>query len=256
MKTRIIQVLQSLKQEGVVKTCRHIISVLCLKLKNNRTNQERFEWIYKSNAWGGLTPSGQGSSLEYTANLRRNLSKLLKDFSIRILFDAPCGDFNWMRQVLSEIDIRYIGADVVYPLIASLNEKYGDGTTSFIHADLTVDKFPNADLMICRDCLFHLSFQDAELVLRNFLSSGIPYLLTSTYVNKGAFLNKDIRTGEFRLIDLFASPFNFPRDPLLSIDDWVPPHPERQMCLWSRTQIEGVLASFNAALTCPRRSNY
>lgn len=250
MKTRIVQVIHSFKHEGVVKTCRHVISVLCLKLKGNRTNQERFEWIYKRNAWGGLTPSGQGSSLEYTANLRKDLSKLLKDFSIQTLFDAPCGDFNWMRQVLSEADIRYIGADIVPPLITSLNQKYGDARTSFIHADLTVDRFPKADLMICRDCLFHLSFQDAELVLRNFLRSGIPYLLTSTYVTRGTFLNKDIRTGQFRLIDLFTSPFNLPGDPLLRIDDWIPPYPERQMCLWSRSQVEAS-SVFNSA---PRES--
>lgn len=243
MKTRVIQVLESLKQEGVAKTWRHIISVVYLKLKNNQTNQERFEWIYKSNAWGGLTPSGQGSSLDYTASLRRDLSKLLKDFSIRKVFDAPCGDFNWMRRVLSEVDIRYIGADIVYPLINSLNEKYGGPKTSFIHMDLTTDRFPNADLMICRDCLFHLSFEDAELVLSNFLRSGIPYLLTSTYVNKGAFVNKNIRTGEFRLIDLFADPFNFPKDPLVRIDDWIPPYPERHICLWSRAQIAGIFTS-------------
>jgi hypothetical protein len=248
MHRRIIQVIESLEQEGLARTCRRIIGVLRLRLRNNQTNQERFTWIYNTNAWCGSTPSGQGSSLGYTANLRGEIPKLLRDYSIQIIFDAPCGDFNWMRHVLTEVDIQYIGADIVHPLISSLNGKYGDAKTSFIHMDLIKDKFPNADLMICRDCLFHLSFLDIESVLRNFLLSGIPYLLTSTYINRGRFVNRDIRTGEFRLIDLFSSPFNFPTDPLLRIDDWVPPHPERQMCLWSKAQVDGALASFNVAL--------
>ena len=45
-------------------------------------------------------------------------------------------------------------------------------------------------------------------------------------------------------MDLFKAPYSFPSPPLLVIDDWLPPEPERQMCLWSREQVISVLQHF------------
>ena len=38
---------------------------------------------------------------------------------------------------------------------------------------------------------------------------------------------EDISTGDFRFIDLFSKPYNFPSDPLYVIEDWIAPDPER-----------------------------
>ncbi len=91
--------------------------------------------------------------------------------------------------------------------------------------------------MICRDCLFHLSYEDTKQLLDNFVQSNIPYLLTTTYHNDTSFKNKDIITGHFRMIDLFSPPYNFPKEVLFKIDDWVAPESPRSMCLWSKDQI-------------------
>jgi hypothetical protein len=95
--------------------------------------------------------------------------------------------------------------------------------------------------MICRDCLFHLSYSDTESVLRNFLAVGIPYLFTSTHPNDGSITNHDIETGDFRFIDLFSAPYYFATNPLYIVDDWIPPDPEKRMCLWSRDQVKEAL---------------
>lgn len=208
------------------------------RLQAMGTPEERFTWIYRSNYWRDEeSASGSGSSLRYTENLRRELPGLFERFGIRTVFDAPCGDFNWMRLVAESTDIRYVGADIVRPLIDSLRAKHGSSRIDFIHLDLIRGRFPAADLMICRDCLFHLSYADARRVLENFLASGIPYLLTTTHRNDGALVNRDIETGDFRMIDLFEAPFCLPKTPLARIDDWLTPDPEREMCLWSRDQV-------------------
>lgn len=207
--------------------------------------EDRFHFIYKENLWGSTeSASGAGSTLSYTENLRKELPKLLTQFSIKKVFDAPCGDFNWMRHLLATIDIDYIGGDIVRPLIEAHNKQYKNRRVSFIHIDLTKDTFPQSDLMICRDCLFHLSYADTKSVLKNFVNSGIPYLLTSTHTDTGSFANRDIKTGGFRLVDFFSAPYNFSRSPLASIDDWVAPHPERQLCLWTRQQVSTALEKF------------
>jgi hypothetical protein len=83
-------------------------------------------------------------------------------------------------------------------------------------------------------------------VLENFIKSGTPYLLTTTHVNNSSdrFVNKDIQPGDFRLMDLLTSPYNFPTNYLDSIDDWKSPERERKMCLWNREQITDALSKY------------
>jgi len=209
--------------------------------------QSRFTRIYETNYWGSAeSASGEGSTLAYTARLRAELPALLARYQIRRVFDAPCGDFNWMRELLRTTPLeRYTGADIVAPMIESLVRSDGSETTRFLHLDITRGPFPSADLWICRDCLFHLSYADIRRALQAFVASGIPYLLTTTHRNPdGYFINVDIRSGDFRRIDLFAPPFNLPRDVLCSIDDWHEPEPPRQMCLWTADQVRWALSTW------------
>lgn len=204
--------------------------------------EERFTWIYQNNYWGDSeSVSGPGSTLQATANLRKELPKLIADFSVTTIFDAPCGDFSWMRHVLNDVEVNYIGGDIVEPLIKELEAKYGSQRTRFLHIDLTKESFPQADLLICRDLLFHLSFKDTRAVLQNFVDSDVQYFLTTTHNNGVDFVNKDIETGGYRGIDLFLEPYCFPADPLARISDWVPPHWPREMCLWSKDQVRRAL---------------
>jgi hypothetical protein len=239
----IRKILSSIKRHGILKTIKMIFIFPFRKQKEKNflkyeSIQERFEAIYKLNYWGDKeSVSGHGSTLKYTENLRKELPGLFKKYSITSLFDAPCGDLNWMILLLAKVNITYIGGDIVSELIESHNLKYKNANTNFIHIDLTKDKFPKVDLMICRDCLFHLSYRDTELVLKNFIKSNISYLLTTTHTNTDNFKNKDISTGSYRKIDLFLPPYSFDRLPIEEIKDWIYPDPERKMCLWSRDQI-------------------
>jgi len=153
------------------------------------------------------TVSGPGSELRETEDIRALLPRLIKRFNVASLLDAPCGDFSWM----SNVDLRqceYIGADVVPALIETNRAKYQRHGHQFILADLTKDPLPRADLILCRDCLIHLSFKDAVAVLRNFRKSGAKYLLVTTDPTIEA--NRPIRTGGFRAVNLELPPFNFP----------------------------------------------
>jgi hypothetical protein len=210
------------------------------------TAEERFLAIYHGNLWGSVeSVSGYGSTLQFTENLRDKLPKLFSDYSVKKVFDAPCGDFNWMKHLLRTVHVDYVGADIVSQLIATNQERYQSYRISFIHLNLITDDYPEADLMICRDCLSHLSYEDTKSLLQRFVDSRIHYLLTTTYRGSFGFENRDIETGAFRYIDLLRAPYNFPSPPLMVIDDWLPPEPERQMSLWSREQVASVLKNFN-----------
>jgi hypothetical protein len=248
----LIKTYNTLRSYGLVLTVKTIINYLfnkpvrtdfVEKVLEAKNIEDKFTWIYDNNYWGYESASGAGSTLKYTENIQKELPKLISRLNIKIVLDAPCGDFNWMRILLPKINVKYIGADIVQSLVDVNNKKYKNRDTKFIKLDLISQTFPAADLMICRDCLFHLSFNDISMVLQNFLNSDIKYLLTTNFKNDGIFENIDIKTGDFRCIDLFSSPFNFPNDPIVRIDDWVAPDPERELCLFSKEQVELVFKS-------------
>jgi hypothetical protein len=198
-----------------------------------------FDHFYRTNAWGTAeSVSGPGSTLAYTAHLRTALPRLVHDLGVRTLLDAPCGDVHWIRAVEWHQPIRYIGGDICSALIdrnQAANDRDG---WSFLPLDIRRDSLPQADLWLCRDCLFHLPESDVLAVLRNFIGHEIPYLLTSCHT--ACRINSDIPTGGFRLLNLQLAPYGLPK-PLATIDDWLPGHAPRQLALWSREQVAAVL---------------
>jgi len=178
--------------------------------------------------------SGVGSTLRYTENLRKELPHLIEKFSIKSIFDAPCGDMNWMNVFLNEHPIKYIGGDIVNQVVDS-NQQYTNNLTKVVKLDITTDPFPSADLWICRDCWFHLPDEKIFLSIDNFLKSDIKFLLTTTHINTG-FNNSDLATVGFKLIDLFSSPYNFPK-PLYKITDYYGKKLPREMVLFSKEQL-------------------
>ncbi len=186
--------------------------------------QQTFAPFYKENRWGDdESVSGPGSNLTRTAKLRRELPALLEEIGARTLLDAPCGDFNWIQHTQLGID-QYIGVDVVPALIARNEKLYGDDKTRFIVLDLTRDKLPHVDVILCRDCFIHFSYRHIAAAIRNFKRSGATYLLTNSYPLWRD--NANIRTGDFRHLNLTLPPFNFP-PPLKRIEEKRPEEQER-----------------------------
>jgi SAM-dependent methyltransferase len=202
---------------------------------------EIFTGIYERNIWKNAeSMSGYGSTLEYTKSVRDALPVIFDELEIRSIVDAPCGDFNWMQRIPLE-RIRYCGIDIVPRLINENNIRYGSANVRFVCGDISRTSFPDADLLFCRDCLFHLSFSDIRGFLQSFVGSNIKYLMTTTHKNPYRFKNVDITTGDFRVIDLFLPPFGFSHDVLFRVDDYLPPDPAREMCVWSTEQIQASL---------------
>lgn len=248
----------ALRVHGVTGTIYRLIRYPLVRLQSARMRRRVFSStdtanvftrIYETNWWGsGESVSGTGSTLAYTANLREKLPVLFEKLGVRKVFDAPCGDFNWMRHVVQSYEVDYIGGDIVPQLIDRNTEVYQNDRTRFVVANVIADKFPHADIWICRDCLIHFSFNDILATFENFARSEIGYLLTTTHVNQAGFKNMDIRTGDARVIDLFSEPFFLPRNYLDAIDDWQEPEVPRMMVLFSRQQVIEALPKMRATL--------
>ncbi len=155
------QTIESLRENGFLETLVKIVaypvrhSLYLLKKRRFKTFfknlltlqsvEDRFTWIYRSHYWGSESLSGPGSTIEYTKNLRQELPKLITTFNVKSIFDAPCGDFNWMKMLLPKLDVTYIGADIVKELIGSHQANYESKAIKFIELNIITDRFPKAD---------------------------------------------------------------------------------------------------------------
>ena len=203
--------------------------------------RQKFEYIYQKNVWGSPeSVSGLGSTLAVTAPLRGQLSELCKRFDIRTVIDAPCGDFLWMSAAALPVQ-SYLGIDIVVPLIAKNQTLYGRKGVSFQAGDLTTIELPNHDLILCRDCLVHLNFDNIRRVLANFINSGSRYLLTTTFPEND--VNPDIENGDWRMLNLQQEPFSFPSPILLvneECDEVDGAYRDKSLGLWSLRELKAV----------------
>lgn len=88
------------------------------------------------------------------------------------------------------------------------------------------------------------------LFLSNFLESGSKYFLTTSHENDQVFFNSDMKSGGFRLIDLYSVPFNFPKNCLFQIPE--PGYgslPPRSLYLWDRNQVKVARSSLENFLS-------
>ena len=207
---------------GLAKLIVKIISYPFKKIRNNilekkifekTNNKDVFSEIYNTNYWNEKeSKSGTGSSIKSTENIRTKLPIIIKEFNIKSIIDAPCGDFFWFSKIINDFKVQYLGCDIVEKIILE-NKKFENEKIKFKQFDLIKDEIPHADLLICRDCLFHFSFKDIEKTFKNFKKSKFKYILITNHdLENTEIINEDIHTGSFRFIDFHLSPFNFKRN--------------------------------------------
>lgn len=199
-----------------------------------------FETIYEENYWASdESRSGVGSESTFASAYRKRLAHLLKQKKIRSIFDAPCGDLNWIAPLIIQTQIQYLGGDISPSVVQAAQLAHPDIQSQVF--DITRDPFPKVDLWHCRDCLFHLPFELIEQALANFARSSIPFALITTHHSRLLHQNLNVQPGGFRLLDLEKPPISLPK-PLARTRDYRPGRDfPRYVCLWSREQIESAL---------------
>ena len=128
---------------------------------------DRFREAYRSGAWvwnQGAGVSGPGSETTATRTMLEALPALLASLGCQTLLDVGCGDWNWMREV--DLPCNYVGIDIV-PEVIEANRRHERPGITFEVGDAIHDRLPHADVVLCREVLFHLSFHDSLAALAN-----------------------------------------------------------------------------------------
>ena len=204
-------------------------------------SKEIFSFYFERNLFGDRDSlSGTGSSLAATETLRSRLPPLLATLNVRVILDIPCGDFNWAKEI-DWTPFHYIGADIVTGLIDRNRALHGSDGVEFMALDILVDPLPPCDLILCRDLFIHFPNELVRSALHRISRSGAKYFLTTQY--DGVKINRDIRLGSFRPVNLMLPPFGLP-EPEQNIPDadylklW-----GRTLALWNVESLDQTLGS-------------
>lgn len=209
-----------------------LVSVLCRPyillrdkyveiLMGRLSEADRFSLIYKLGYWKGVgkgSLSGAGSNYDSTENIRQSLPSFVQKYNVNSILDIPCGDFYWMKDVdLS--NANYFGGDIVKEIVLKNSDNFGGAKRHFYGLDIINDQLMQADLVFVRDCFVHLTDEQVLKSLRNIVSSGATYLMTTTFPNVETNNVSDLKD-RWRPINLQLAPFNLPSPMLLIDDSW------------------------------------
>jgi hypothetical protein len=185
-------------------------------LRANRGRSAVFSAIHAKNIWrNSESRSGFGSTMDATREIREGIARLVDQLGIASILDAPCGDYNWMRSLAFEGD--YTGGDIVPDLVARNQQQYGDARHRFVELDLVKDTLPAADLVLCRECLNHLSLSEASAAVDHMVPAARKVLMLTHYPSER--VNADQPASfRYRPLNFTLAPFRL-REPDLLIDE-------------------------------------
>lgn len=176
------------------------------------------EQIYENKLWGGNNTdfySGDGSHLpEMVDSYIIVVTQFLNSFEDKmVVCDLGCGDFN-IGAKLYKSTKKYIGIDIVEPLIERNKQIFMSEKLTFQCLDISKDDLPKADCIILRQVLQHLSNKEVQHILSK-LNKYKFILLTEHFPAYKFEANEDIISGQgIRLkkksgLDILKPPFNF-----------------------------------------------
>ncbi|WP_339755952.1 class I SAM-dependent methyltransferase [uncultured Winogradskyella sp.] len=173
--------------------------------------------IYDLKLWGGNEfdfYSGQGShdSKVITPYLNDVITFLKSHNTSLVVCDLGCGDFN-IGKHFTKYTKKYIAVDIVEKLIERNKALFKEENLEFQCLNIAKDELPEADCIIIRQVLQHLSNDEILNIVKKL--NNYKYIILTEHLPTGDFItNKDIISGQgIRLkqnsgVDLSETPFN------------------------------------------------
>ena len=185
-------------------------------LSENFIREKIFKYIFLSGYWldynvdKNQSRSGNGSNLDQSIFLKKELKIFFREKKIRKILDIGCGDFKWMSSLLNEIDFdNYMGIDIVDSLIKENIHNYQNSKIKFVKKDIVKDDInfsEEYDFILIRHVFIHLKNSNIIKVLNKIKNINFKFIcITSDPKIK---INKDLKTeGRYRDINMTISPF-------------------------------------------------
>ena len=167
-------------------------------------NEQRFSEVYQRKLWAthGVL-SGDGSRVSTTRPVAAWLTQQAAD-GMRDVLDLGCGDLEWMAGIpaITDRTMRYRGVDVVPSLVAHHKRVY----PWFTGAAMDLEAMPRiaADVVLCKDVLFHLCNGAAEQILTHIEHGTWRRLLITTQPGASNSRRRGMSGGKMAPLDVEA----------------------------------------------------
>lgn len=207
------------------------LRIFKMKLMNYFSSTEGiFTDIYSKNRWGGDDGSYYSGAGSYDSSIVSPYVELIKQTALEEGFvdtkfvDLGCGDFQVGKQ-FQKLYSKYIGVDVVEPLIKFNQQQYKDNPNiNFMHLDIVEEKLPEGHVCFVRQVLQHLSNKQILNVLPRlkkykwvFITEHLPDNTENVTPNLDKVCGSDIRLEKNSGIYLTEPPFNLHKGKITKI---------------------------------------
>jgi SAM-dependent methyltransferase len=173
--------------------------------------QKTFSDIYADGTWTdaipGMPRSGRGALYERSQPVAAVIRELVADGEVRSIVDVGCGDLTWISEVdeVTAGAVRYLGIDIVAALIEE-HRRLPWGR--FIVGDATAPRFRvDADLVLVKDMMFHLTDEQVALALDNLAASAWRLLILTCSDTPGNE-DREFDRWHFAPLDLTKAPYS------------------------------------------------
>ena len=175
------------------------------------------EQIYEKQLWGGKDfdfYSGEGSHSPTIINpyIEAVTEFLTSQKDKLTVCDLGCGDFNIGKHFVEHTQ-KYIAIDIVESLIKRNKTQFKADNLEFQCLDISKDSLPNADCIILRQVLQHLSNEEIKNIVNKL--SIYKYIILTEHLpirdfkpNKDKITSQGIRLKQNSGVDLLKAPFN------------------------------------------------
>ena len=136
-----------------------------------------FDSIHQGRQWGskGASTSGPGSEVGNAAGAILALIEALHHTGAKSLLDVGCGDFHWLGHTLSQSSalpqqLSIAAVDISPTALNTARQRHP--TVAFAELDIVLQRPAAAyDLVLCRQCLNHMTPANVRSALANIAAS-------------------------------------------------------------------------------------
>lgn len=170
--------------------------------------EDTFTKIYATDAWG--KGSGAGSVPSHCLKWIEFVRQFIRKEKLQSVVDLGCGDWQFSPYIYHDLQVDYVGYDVVLPVIEANRQRWGEQGYKFEHLEFStcVPEIQDAELYIIKDVLQHWSSSRISRFLREVLTTKprLRYLLLCNCAEPEDWPEDDIGDGGWRPLFAARSP--------------------------------------------------
>ena len=174
-------------------------------------NGNKFDEIYKQKIWSGkdgsVPLSGPGSLVESSLPVIDFINQGVANQQIGSILDLGCGDLTYISTIehINSGLLLYTGVDVSDYILSENEKRYPWFNGK--RMDITKPQAFDADLIIIKDILFHLTNEQITALFNNLTASRFNFCIVTTMNNRSNVARKLDPKHNYANVNIRVAPF-------------------------------------------------